>query len=193
MSFCTEVYLLDFAHLHSLCDGENAEMKALALSKRHSQRFQQFQQNWGEPTSAMELLSEVLSGKHPSTGPGGTAHAYALRLILAEISQTLSNSEFCPYRLSWLETLDEAAEGLGLRGWAFENFLCFKTPFPMAYPDELPGVYTVNPEKAIELLGLFSALKLKHPDGDVVKALKQAKSWFKTAAEAQKGLIFFTV
>lgn len=31
---------------------------------------------------------------------------------------------------------------------------------------------------SLELLGLFSALKLKHPDGDVVKALKQAKSGF---------------
>lgn len=193
MSFCTEVYLLDFAHLNSLCDGENAEMKALALQKRHSQRFQQLQENWGATKSAAELLSDIFAGKHPASGPGGTAHAYALRLILAEIGKTLVNSEFCPYRLSWLETLDQAAEGMGLKGWAFENFLCFKTPMPMAHPDELPGVYTVNPEKAIELFGLFSALKLKHPNAEVIKALKQAKDWFKTASEAQQGLVFFTV
>lgn len=193
MSYCTEVYLLDFAHLHSLCDGENAEMKALAVSKRHPQRFQQLQQNWGESKSAAELLTEIFAGKHPTSGPGGVAHAYALRLILAEIGKTLVNSEFCPYRLSWLETLDQAAAGLGLKNWSFENWLCFKPPLPMAHPDELPGVYTVSPEKSLELHQQFLNLKIKHSDSDVVKAFKQAKGWFKTATEANQGLIFFTV
>ncbi|MGE3725388.1 MAG: hypothetical protein AB7I41_07550 [Candidatus Sericytochromatia bacterium] len=192
MSFCTEVYLCDFAHLHSLCDGENAEMKALAVQKRHPQRFQQLHENWGESKPASELLSDIFAGKQPISGPGGTAHAYALRLILAEIGKTLVNAEFCPYRLSWLESLDEAAKSWGLKGWSFEDFLCFMPPLPMAHPDDLPGVYTVKPEKALDIYRQFSTLKLKHPDGDVVKAFKQAKVWFKTASEANQGLIFFT-
>lgn len=193
MGMCTEVYLLDFQRLSSMLDGENAEMKALVLSRRYPSFMQSIERHVEEGTSAQARLTDLLCGRQPDSRAAGCSNAYALRVILREIAQSLSNTEFCPYRLDWLDSLDQAAKNMGLKNWNFSDFISFNPPIAMPPPDDFPGIHTLTAEATQEMHSHFSALKIKHTDTSVVKALKQAKGWFKTAAEAQSGLVFFTL
>jgi hypothetical protein len=191
MGTCTEIYLFKKENLLSLIGSGQGEMRALVMQKRHAKLLQNFDaQDREKPGKA--YLSDLFNGVHPTSGAEGSAYAYALKILIQEIGESLSNSQFCPYQLAWLEELDQVLQAQAIEGFLFSDLIGFQTPFAMASPDDFPGVLTLENAQIQALYSKFSAIKNKGLNSEVVLALKQAKDWFKKATETGKDLIFFT-
>lgn len=192
MGNCTEVYLVGLAKLRQLVGSDKTESLVSMLSLRQKDLIQAFDRQFGSG-KAQQVLSELLNGQHPTSGYGGAPYAYALRILLREVSMTLSNSCFCPFRMAWLDNLDEVLKAQQLSEWKFSNIIGFQPPFPMACPEDYPSVCTIDEVQAERLATVFSALKLEGLDSDTTEAIQQASSWFQRAAQGKSGLILLTV
>lgn len=137
----------------------------------------------GAPTRR-EALRAVIHGG-PFDRQYGWQYGYAYEMICRHFGRYLNNNHFSPFRGSWLETVDEGLDTLGMTAVRVTSFMYGALPEPLPRPDEVPGYGEWTAAQCREGLAQWSAAmqagRHGEVDAQVLDAIRSCVAWMQEA------------
>ncbi|MFD8087590.1 hypothetical protein ACFV4F_38550 [Kitasatospora sp. NPDC059722] len=139
----------------------------------------------GAPTAYEALHAVVHDGPYSDNPDHAFQYGYAYKRLVSLAGSFLDNSNFCPFRGSWLEVVDEGLQALRITAVSVAEF-GHSSGMPDGIPcSYLPGCGEWTHERCLEALEQFEQTKRDDHapplDPEVVDAVFDVISWLRHA------------
>ncbi|MCX5207144.1 hypothetical protein OG897_37785 [Streptomyces sp. NBC_00237] len=189
MSYSLSLFLVDPAKVRSVIGSGDDKLRRMmggrfkAEFPRHDDYFaSEIEQ--GAPTRYDALRAVIAGG--PFDERFGFQYGYAYEMVCRFHGRWLDNSGFSPFRGSWLETVDEGLQQIGVTAVEVTDFNYGSLPSELPGPEFVPCYGEWSAEDCQKALAQWEASTPEQRaelDSEVLEAVETAVGWLKQARE----------